>query len=272
MTGSGRRSALAAIVRGPDAPGRLARACLLVAQGEYPDLDVAACIADIDVLGRRVRDLAADGPAAEALHDVLFRHRGFSGDVAAYDAPDNSYLNRVLERRRGLPILLSVVWIEVARAAGIPAVGVAMPGHFIAAVGPGDGATLVDPFEGGIPLSASEALARASAATGQTPAPDWLRRSPPRATVLRVLENLAGSYERRGDLVRLDRVLGDQLGLDETSGRLLARRGVVRAERGRVRPALDDLNAALEHLPPGELHTSVRDRARRLARLVVSEN
>src|SRR6185369_12956168 len=108
----------------------------------------------------RVRDAAGRGirPPWRALAEVLGRAEGYHGNVEDYDNPENSYLNRVLAQHHGLPILLSVIWIEVARGAGIPAVGIGLPGRFVVEVGRGKHARVVDPFAGGRPLSVADAL------------------------------------------------------------------------------------------------------------------
>lgn len=144
----------------------------------------------LDALGDEVRDQLRAGrtPARElaALEDVVGRRHGFAGDQREYDHPDNSMLPRVLERRRGLPITLSVVYIAVARRARIPLVGVGLPGHFVAGRFDPE-PTLIDPFGGGgrieVPSDVPAAMVRATS---------------PQDTALRMLNNLVASYTRRG--------------------------------------------------------------------------
>jgi regulator of sirC expression with transglutaminase-like and TPR domain len=276
MTEAERRAALAAVVRRGSRPGALARACLIVAKGEYPRLDPTVSLAEVARLSSRVRETVDAGvrPPWRALSDVLVRAEGFHGDIEDYDNPDNSYLNRVLAHRHGLPILLSVLWIEVARGAGIPAKGIGLPGRFVVEVGRGKHARLVDPFAGGRPLSVSEALELAVQATGDTSLldVDAIVPATPRATMLRVLANLANAYEKRGDVKRQLRVVSDQIALASNEPRLLARRGELRARQDDVHGGLEDLNRALARLPAGEIFDRVRDNARCLARLAESEN
>jgi len=281
MNDDARRTALAELVAGPVGPSRLARACLLVASGEDPALDADACLAALREFALEARPAVAAGAAPwGALQAVLGVAAGFRGDRDEFDAPENSFLDRVLSRRRGLPILLSVVWIEVARAAGCPAAGVGLPGHFIVRVGAGDGAALVDPtalvdpFARGQYLTQRAALARAAAASGSAEEIDrrWLRPVDTRAIVRRVLVNLAGSYMRRGDFVRLERTLSDHLVVDPGAPSILVNRGQTRAQLGRVAEGLADLNEALAALPPGPAHTHVFERATGLVRRMESTN
>lgn len=276
MTEAERRTALAAIVRRGSRPGALARACLLVARGEYPRLDPTVSLEEIARLTSRVRDAVADGvkPPWRALAEVLGRGEGFHGDEHDYDNPENSYLNRVLAHRHGLPILLSVIWIEVARGARIPAAGINLPGRFLVQVGGGRHARLVDPFARGRPVTIAEALDLAIQSTGcPTLTPDEvIVPATPRETVLRVLANLSSAYAKRGDAKRQFRVVSDQLALAPADPRYLALRGELRARQDDVAGGLADLNQALARLPQGEAFRRVHESARFLARLRESEN
>jgi regulator of sirC expression with transglutaminase-like and TPR domain len=275
MNHDGRRAALAELVAGPVAPSRLGRACLLIACGEQPDLDADACLDAIQEFAAQARPAVEAGAAPwGALQAVLGVAAGFRGDHEHYDAPENSFLDQVLARRRGLPILLSVVWIEVARAAGCPAAGIGLPGHFIVRVGTGDAAALVDPFFGGEYMTEHAALTRAQQATGQVDAPDprWLDPVDTRAILRRILVNLEGTYARRGDLPRLERTLSDHLIVDPGAPSVLVNRGETRARLGRSHEGLEDLNAALSVLPAGPAFAQVHDRAARIARRTESAN
>ena len=136
------RDRFAAVVR--DEPVDLGLACALMAVEAYPGADPAVAVAALDALADRVPDA---GPAPDRLRTVLGGHRGGPED---YDQLAASLLPDVLQRRRGLPILLSVVWLEVAKRVQIPAYGIGLPGHFVVGVGDPDGHhVVVDPFTGG---------------------------------------------------------------------------------------------------------------------------
>jgi len=159
---------------------------------EFRDVDTDRTVATLDALGAELAQTASetgDGPeeVARACGKLLGARHGFRGDREHYDDPDNSMLDVVVATRRGLPILLSVVYAEVARRAGIPIAGVGLPGHFVVAHFGADPPLLLDPFEGG------EVLATA---VGHEVVRPWR----PHEIAMRMLNNLVGSYERRANL------------------------------------------------------------------------
>lgn len=202
-----------ALVTAPGDRLDVAEASLMIAAEDRPDTDVDGAMARLDDLGARVRcrlDVARarrprandDEMAIGALHDVLFVEEGFGGATAEeYARPEASYLDVVLDRRRGLPILLSIIYCAVAARAGLSAVGIGLPGHFVAEFRGSGMRVLVDPFDGGARLSVDEAQVLARRATGQAISLDpWhLQATPARHVVARVLENLRRSYLRAGE-------------------------------------------------------------------------
>ncbi|MEU5767140.1 transglutaminase-like domain-containing protein [Streptomyces asoensis] len=217
----------------------LALLCLLIGAGPDPDLDEAA----LDAAQIRLDELAGQlpyrpgGPRAwaQALRDLLGERYGFRGTAADYERLESSLLHRVLVRRRGLPILLSVVWVEVARRAGAPVYGVALPGHFVVGLGPpdGEGQVLVDPFDGGRILSRDDADSLVTGATGSRLEPSMLEPAEPLEVVTRILNNIrswAAARPERSDVA----LWAVELGLAVPShpallryekGQLLVRRG-----------------------------------------------
>jgi hypothetical protein len=159
---------------------------------EFKHVDDQTALGQLDELGDEVRQCIGAGARPreqlDALRDVLARSHGFAGDREQYDDPRNSMLDVVLERRAGLPILLSAVYVEVARRAGIDLEGVGLPGHFVVGHFGTVPALLLDPFDGG----------------AEPDLPGELSPSPwgVHDTVLRMLNNLLGSYRRRNDLGR----------------------------------------------------------------------
>lgn len=190
-TGGAGVPSFAALAARPDPP--LDDLALAIAV-ELRGADAAAvrrARAALDALGA---DLAAalgggEDPHAEAraCAEVLGRRHGFAGDAEHYDDPANSMLDLVLERRRGLPIVLSVVYVEVARRAGVALAGVGLPGHYVVGHFGASPPLLLDPFAGGAPVQ------------GEPPAAH-VRPWGAHETALRMLNNLVGSYRRRGDL------------------------------------------------------------------------
>jgi regulator of sirC expression with transglutaminase-like and TPR domain len=137
---------------------------------------------------------------ARLLARVLAEELGFAGDEDDYYDPRNVLLGPLLERHKGMPILLSVLWMEVGRRAGIPVAGIGLPGHFIVRVGPPPG-TLADPFAGGVPLTVDDCRRKVKAlAGGRVPwRADYLRQMETPALLERVLRNLSGCRGRTAD-------------------------------------------------------------------------
>lgn len=191
------RERFAAVVRA--APVDLALACALVGVEVEPDLDVAEPLGVLDALAEAARPHlppgASPAQAAAGLARALGREAGLAGSSADYDALDASLLQQVLRRGHGLPLLLSIVWSEVAGRLGVPAGAVALPGHVVAVLGTGDDAVFVDAFRGGPVVAASALRAQAVAATGE--APD-LRAADPVDLLLRLLTNVRALSARQG--------------------------------------------------------------------------
>ncbi len=200
------------------APGRvripLAEAVLWIAKQEYPDLDVEACVDRFDELAEAARRRIHAGSGdetVERLNDFLFREIGFAGDTESYEDPRNSYLNEVLDRRRGIPISLSLVYTEVGQRLGLPVAGVGFPGHFLVKWA-GDPEVLVDAFFGKV-ISRDECAGRLRASFGPGAQLDdrMLAPAAPREILARWLRNLKQNHLGRGDLERalgaVDRIL-----------------------------------------------------------------
>lgn len=203
------------LVTKPDAELDLERAALLIAEAEYPGLDLAAQVARMDQLAAAARRsfaspaATADAPPIEPVLEFLYRGLGFRGNAADYYDPRNSFLNDVIERRTGIPITLALVLCGVCRRLGIPASGVSFPGHFLVrTVDAAGGPVFVDPFEGRV-LGNQALRALHEQATGDPGDvdPDCLMPSGRRQILARMLNNLRAIYEVRGDARRLRRVL-----------------------------------------------------------------
>ncbi|MFG3169957.1 transglutaminase-like domain-containing protein [Streptomyces sp. NPDC048200] len=185
-----RRFAAEARAERPD----LALLCLLVGAAADGALDEAG----IDAAQIELDDLAGQlpfrpgGPRswATALAELLGGRCGFRGLPADYQRLESSLLHSALRRRRGLPILLSVVWMEVARRAGAPVYGVALPGHFVVGFGPPEEQVLADPFDGGRVLAGADAELLVAGATGAPLDPSMLSPAEPLDVILRILNNI----------------------------------------------------------------------------------
>ncbi|MET9510314.1 transglutaminase-like domain-containing protein [Streptomyces flavidovirens] len=172
----------------------LALLCLLVGAEADASLDEAGMdAAEIEL--DRLAGLLPFRPGgargwASAVSELLGSRCGFGGTPGDYQRLESSLLHEVLRRRRGLPILLSVVWIEVARRAGAPVYGVALPGHFVVGFGARDEQVLVDPFDGGRLLTGADAELLVAGATGEPLDPSMLVPADPLEIVLRILNNI----------------------------------------------------------------------------------
>jgi regulator of sirC expression with transglutaminase-like and TPR domain len=247
------RERFVTLVKKPEDRIDLAEAALLIAAEEYPGLDVPAYLARIDELAERVRILARmvpiggateagtgrsdpDEMALAALHHVLFEQEGFEGEPVdehyqPYYHPRNSFLNEVLDRKRGMPITLSLLYCEVARRAGLTAVGIALPWHFIAEFRGERYSTLVDPFAKGTRLSPQDRAGLPQ---------EYLTPAPKKQILARMLNNLKQAYRIRGPLNKalaaVERILVVSPSLDQVRDR-----GMILAQMNMPGPAWFDL-------------------------------
>ncbi len=180
-------------------PARLDLVALAIARLDDEPFDDDEVLATLEDWADSVREASMREPdgAVDALTSMLGGKLGLRGDEDQYDDPENSFLPRVVERRLGLPILLSIVYIEVGRRAGVPLFGLALPGHFVVGHHPGNESLLViDPFAGGAVLSLDDIEARVVRA-GAALAPEMLSPASAYTIATRMLRNLLGSYQRR---------------------------------------------------------------------------
>lgn len=198
----GFREEFARMIARPEEDLDLGCAALLVAGEEYPGLDVAAHLRRLDGFAEAVRQRAPDGLPPEELGRrlgrYLFEEQGFRGNSADYYNPDNSYFNRVLDTRVGIPITLSLLFLEVARRVGLRCRGVGMPGHFL--VGLEGSESYFDPFNGGAALTASDCRRLAEGLFGPRMAwrDDYLTPCTKYELLFRLLNNLKVVYQRTG--------------------------------------------------------------------------
>ncbi|HSN92184.1 MAG TPA: transglutaminase-like domain-containing protein [Anaeromyxobacteraceae bacterium] len=247
------RARFAELLGRPEVP--LDEAALAIAEEEYPGLDPAGSLRTLDALAARVRAAAGDRPRPAtllpALRAVLAGEEGFRGNRDSYQDPRNSYLNEVLSRKLGIPITLSLVYMEVARRAGLPLQGVGFPGHFLSKyVSPSGVEVFVDAFNGGEALTAEECVSRFRAVSGDRPFdPRYLVAVTPRQILGRMLHNLKSIYVEGGDDVRAYWVIDRILMLAPNQAAEVRDRGLVAARLGAAGPAARDLAAYLEAAP-----------------------
>ncbi len=238
----------------------LLEAAIAIAQDETPGLDVESVLADVDTLALRLKNRLA--PDASALHKLrtlnryFFEELGFAGNVNDYHDPANSYVPDVLARRRGIPITLALLYMEIAGHVGLRAEGVSFPGHFLVKLRMPQGEVVIDPFTGQS-LSRSELeerldLVRQASAMREAfdvPLGLFLQAAGPRDIIGRMLRNLQQIHQGRGDAPRLLSVLDRQVVLEPRDWDTYRLRGDVLDGLGRAEEAAVDWGLYLEHTP-----------------------
>jgi regulator of sirC expression with transglutaminase-like and TPR domain len=238
-------------------PPRLDLMAVAIATLHDPELDADALLAQLDALGARVRAHLAEAPPDTplearlgALRRVLVDEEGFSGDSERYFAPDNSFLPKVLERRRGLPITLGLLYVEVGRRAGLPLYGVSFPGHFLVAAGEGEERVVIDPFHQGRVMDwmALQGLLRRMAPEMEL-CPALLAPATVDQVAYRMLGNLRRVYLEKQDAQRALPVVDLLLQLAPDHPGELRTRAALLACLGAWRAALDDVERCLQLTP-----------------------
>ncbi len=259
------RDAFAEILRASDERIDLAHSALLIAAEEYPALDIAGYLARLDELAGEVAPrLLPARTAAErvaVLNQFLFAEQGFAGNREHYEDPRNSFLNEVLDRCAGIPITLSLVYMEVARRAGVEVDGVGFPGHFLVKHGT-QAPIIVDTFFGAV-LTREECQSRLAAMLG-APAqlrPELhLRKASAREILVRLLGNLKVLYIRSADFGRALACCERILLVAPDTPHELRDRGLVYEKLECFGAAAADLKRFLELAPDDESAAAVRER------------
>jgi regulator of sirC expression with transglutaminase-like and TPR domain len=269
------REALQALLLLPDQAIDLAQAALLIARDEYPDLDLGPYLDRIDAMAETVRGRLRGGEGATSriahLNRYLFDELGFRGNVAEYDDPRNSYLNDVLDRRLGIPITLSILYLAIGARSGVPLAGVSFPGHFLVRyAGPDlEDEILIDPFHRGALLTPDQCRRRLHESFGGRIAfhPALLRRASHREILERTLNNLKAGFEGRRDYGRALRVQHRLVALRPGAAEPRRDRGLIEARLALFAQAADDLEAYLAARPAAPDAAALRKQARRLRML-----
>ena len=244
----------------------LTEAAVSLAQDAYPDLDLEAVLAELEELALRVKRRlpeAADLPEKiSALNRFFFRELGFAGNLNDYYDPDNSHLNVVLKRRRGIPISLAVLYLELAEQIGVPVNGVSFPGHFLLRITLPEGDVMLDPTTG---QSLSEAqmvdmlepyISHTEQSVGNA-LRMLLQPATPREIVARMLRNLKAVYLQTDRWQRLLAIQQRLVVLLPENIEEIRDRGFAYARLDYLRPALEDLERYLDDRPDAEDATTV---------------
>ncbi|MBK8574806.1 MAG: tetratricopeptide repeat protein [Elusimicrobia bacterium] len=246
---------MASLLNEPEGKIDLARAALIMAQDEYPALNPQPFLDQMTSFASRVTKRISVGkdPIATiaALNGVLFEEEGFKGNAEEYYDPRNSFLNEVLDRRLGIPISLSLLYLEVARRADIPMVGIGLPGHFITGlISPGR-TFYVDPFHQGQLMTVKDCAERvAKIFDGQMPfTPEHLAPVDGRGILFRLLTNLKNIYMESRSFAKGHAVIDKMVLLAPTEWAQVRDRGLVRYHLKHYPPALADLELYVQNVP-----------------------
>lgn len=255
----------------------LLTASLLIAQEEQPRFSLTNEIRRVDGLADRlrghVRGTSDFFHGIYALNQVLFETMGFAGDTRSYDDPENSLMNRVLDRRRGIPITLSILYIEVGARLGLPLRGVGFPGHFLVRYDDAWGMTLVDPYHRGRIVLRPELRRRLGWFPGRrTPwRPELLQPASNRQILTRLLTNLKRSHLRHGNLERAALAAERLVILNPDLPRERRDRGLLYERIGHREAAIADLEDYLELVPDAADAGRIRHVLQRLRKRRVGE-
>ncbi|MSQ61866.1 MAG: tetratricopeptide repeat protein [Dehalococcoidia bacterium] len=257
------QGALKELMRRPSDQIDLARAALLVSCEAYADLDIAHYLAMLDDLARAARDRMrpSDGPFSrlQILNGFLFDEMGFRGNEEDYYDPRNSYLNEVLDRRLGIPITLSILYIAVAERAGMEVSGVSMPGHFLIKHSGVNGDIVLDPYLRGIPLSSNELRQRIQAFGGETAdAARFLSAATKRQVITRLLGNLKRVHRTAGAHDAALGAVGMILAINPWDLDEIRDRGMIQRDREAYAEAVGDLDIYLAYRPDAPDAADVR--------------
>jgi len=264
------RSRFERAVQGADVDIDLARASLLIAAEEYPQLPVEAYLHRLDIFAERARDRLAGETAPpvvlQSLLRTLFEEEGLRGNADAYYDPRNSFLNDVLDRRLGIPLTLSIVLLEVGWRLGLPLRGVNFPAHFLVAFEGESMGFLIDPFDGGRIRFEDEgqALLDRVYGGGVRLREAFFQRADRREMLARLLANLKGIYLNARDDRRALQAVERLLLVAPEAADEVRDRGILLARAGRVGEAIDDLERYLDLAPGASDQRRVRDLLREL--------
>ena len=268
------------IVSGPDEAISLAEAALLIAGHESPDLPVSSYLSRMEELAHMLSTRIGEGASAleriAELNQFLFGDLGFAPNSDDYYDPRNSFLNEVLERRTGIPITLSVIYIELGRKIGLPLQGVSFPGHFLVKCAVPDGAVVLDPYSGGISLGLQDLQKRLREVRGgevsRAVVAELLVSASNKEIIVRLLRNLKAIYLRERDLDKALPIMDWIVAMVPEQAPELRDRGMIYQELECPRAALADFEAYLERSPEWEDAGEIRDRIVELRKEVARLN
>jgi regulator of sirC expression with transglutaminase-like and TPR domain len=246
-------------------PGDLSEAALVIALEQYPALEIDSYLDQVDAWSSAIRSRVSGSEDVDRLvseiNRLLFEEEGFHGEAGDYYDPKNTFLNEVIDHHAGLPIALSIIYLEVSRRVGLQTVGVSIPGHFLVCLSGPFGEILVDPFDGGRVLTRAECqefLDRLYSGGVQL-REQHIRSFDDREILGRLLSHLKAMYIARGDLSGAVSALDRILILQQGDVWDIRDRGLLEMQLHRYREAIEDLRRYLEMVPYAEDAGRIRD-------------
>ncbi|GAC1650108.1 MAG: SirB1 family protein [Ktedonobacteraceae bacterium] len=253
------------LIAGEDATIDVAKAALLIATIEYPHLNAERSLVTLDALAHRVRvilgllqtdtqlpERVAPLTVIDAINKVLFEEDGFRGNESDYYNPDNSFLNKVLENRIGIPISLSLLYIEIGKRVGLLIEGIGLPFHFVVRCTLPTEILYIDPFENGLLLSEQdcrERIRRMSHGKIARLPRHFFEPVTPKQLLVRMLGNLKNIYLHKEDYTKALYISDHILLLIPDAAREIRDRGIIHLQLKHYAKALHDLKAYLKLEP-----------------------
>lgn len=262
------RIELEKILLQPDAQINLAEAALMVARLEYPDLDVEHYLQKVQALGEEIRHRLPESPSAgdalNQLNQVLFVEKRFQGNTDEYYDPKNSFLNDVLERKIGIPITLSILYMHLGEMLQLPLMGVSFPGHFLVKLDLNDGAIILDPYYGGISLSEDDLYERLQDFYGskvkRQATYEFLESCTRMEIIVRIMRNLRNLYMYDGLWEKALTMADVMVGLDTDKADTIKARAAIYDKLECSKAALSDYKKYLKIQPDGQDNMKIRSR------------
>jgi regulator of sirC expression with transglutaminase-like and TPR domain len=278
-TRSAARLRFQALIRQPEAQFSLAEAALCIAWEDQGSTDVAAALQELDALAHAARERIQNIDNARQtiadLNGYLFAELGFCGNYSDYDNPHNSFLDHVLRTRSGLPITLCIIYMEIGWRLGLPLVGVALPGHFLARYTTSQADLFIDPFNQGRLWSQSECtrhIRQTYSNLSESLLHTLLQAPGKRAILARMLRNLKHTYLARAEAVRALAAIERLLLIDPHDADERRNRGLLRAQLGQNHSALEDLDSYASLAPDAPDLPQVQKFARTLIEHMADSN
>jgi regulator of sirC expression with transglutaminase-like and TPR domain len=232
----------------------IAHAALIYAREVYPELDVQEYLCRLDEMADAMASRLAHQHPVAAFRDYLFGELGFRGNTDDYFDPRNSFLNQVLDRRTGIPITLSVIYLELARRLDLPMVGIGLPGHFVVRYDGDSVSSYIDPFNDGATMTTQDCRQRIKEISNGRLTFDASFLSPvgPKQILSRMLRNLKGIYVARADFDKAIPVVEKMVLLDPSAAEEMRDLGVLHYYAGHKLKAVGCLQRYLKLTPDAE--------------------